>query len=147
MCLCLSKLLYLLSMWWKLDNRPGTSQKKCFGKKKASQPLHISVYPRKMSQRNVTNDPPPPREKNKSWTHMIAVDCTNRISLVASSGCRSSQNNTVLICFGNSSKILRRNVSTIRWLAIAPCPKMSEETHALIHFIDLHLARDSFETD
>lgn len=124
-----------------------TITKKMFWEKKGlTTSAHLCI-----SQKNEPEKcyiwPPPPHRKTKSWTHMIAVDCTNRISLVAGCGCRSSQNNTVLICFGNSSKIIRRNVSTIRWLAIAPRPKMSEETRAQIHFIDLHLARDSFETD
>lgn len=87
---------------------------------------------------------------NEPSPHMFTVGCTNRMTLVTVSGCRSSQNHTVMICFGNSSKTLRpfqrqlnvkckRNISTKVRLAKTHSPRCQRK--------HLHLARDSLESD
>lgn len=87
---------------------------------------------------------------NEPSPHIFTVGCTNRMTLVTGSGCRSSQNDTVMICFGNSSKTLRpfqrqlnvkckRNISTKVRLAKTHSPGCQRKY--------LHLARDSLQSD
>lgn len=87
---------------------------------------------------------------NEPSPQMFTVGCTNRMTLVTGSGSRSSQNDTVMICFGNSSKTLRpfqrqlnvkskRNISTKVRLAKTHSPRCQRK--------HLHLARDSLQSD
>lgn len=91
--------LYLLPLRSKLENRLGPSQQKIvyYVLKKTSAGLHNSQRNEPAFQKRRCKYPPK--------KILQALD-SNRISLVTGSGRGSSQNITVLICFGNSSKYI-----------------------------------------
>lgn len=144
-----TSVLMLVNTPFTLVTKVRPSQKRLFNMFWKTTPACNNIFPKEIGpvlQNEMLQIP----QRNLEITYFAC----NRICLVTGSSRELFQNNTVLICFGNSSNNIkkkikhttrlaksapigflsrpRERVSTIRWLSLTHCPKMSQETQSYI---------------